>query len=368
MMRTTSHASRRWRLVALLLIAALVAVLRPALAQVGVPGRSPLVPNIEPTDAGLLADGPLNEAAAVATALAAFAELPQPAMPPEGALLDLPADASLSAANTVYLPLICRSIDSGNAPPPATPTPVTPTPVTPTPETPTPKPGSSANIAVALRATPSIWVARGALLEYEIRVVNYGDGGAHGIDVTLPYYRGQYTLESTSLNSKKGDWVRQIDSRSFTVRFGPLSADTWRSGRIFLRVNANLPYQTLLNIRAVYNWDGGPHDDRFSNWAPVLVGNGAADAPYIWMAITPDRGLTGTTYRIFSNRFFPEEMISTWLNTPYGVRPLSLRGSADTKGGLTLRYVSSGLVPGNYQIVFYGNRSGLTGVASFIVL
>jgi len=363
MTRITLQSSPARLLAALLMLAALVLVLSPAFAQ----GHSPLVPNIEPAEAGLAVASPPSEAEAVATALAAFATLPQPALPPEGALLDLPADtmsgATLSAASTIYLPLISRPRDSGSAP-----TPVTPTPVTPTPVTPTPEPDKPANIAVVLWAKPSIWVARGALLEYEIRVINDGSGGTDGIDVVLPYYREQYTLEYTSLDSKRGDWVSRIDQNSFSVHFGPLDNGARRSGKLFLRVNASMPYQTILNVRATYSWaGGGSGNSRLSNWAPVLVGSGPSDAPYVWVAASPDRGPAGTTHSFFSNRFLPGEVVSTWLNTPQGVRALSLRGSADAQGSLTLRYASTGLAKGNYQIVLYGNRSGLTGVASFIV-
>jgi len=360
-----------WRLLAALLaLAALAAALRPALAQPGSPGYTPLVPNIEPAGADLAAAGPPSEADAVASTLAAFAALPQPALPPDGALLDLPAEArpvaALSAVSTIYLPLISRAPSSGGAPTPVTPTPVTPTPVTPTPVTPTPEPDKPSDIAVTLWAKPSILVARGALLEYEIRLANYGQGGAGGVDVVMPYNRGQYTLEYTSLDSKKGDWVSRIDQGSFTVHFGPLGDGARRSGKVFLRVNSSLAYQTLLNVRATYRW-GGSGDSRLSNWAPVLVGNGPSDAPYAWVGVTPDRGPAGTKHSFSSNRFLPGEAITTWLNPPQGVRALSLRGTADAQGSLTLSYASTGLAKGNYQLVLYGNRSGLTGVASFLV-
>jgi hypothetical protein len=361
MTRTYPHASL-WRLLAaLLVLAALATLLRPVGAQPGTPGHEPLVPNIEPAEAGLAIAGPPSEAEAVAAALAAYAALPQPAMPPAGALLEMPAQAALGAAisatNPVYLPLIIRAPAIGQAPPPATPTPVTPT----------PEPDEPADVAVVLWARPSIWVARGALLEYEIRLANYGEGSTGGINVVLPYYRSQYTLAYTGLDSKKGDWVSRIDQNSFTLHFGPLSDGARRGGKIFLRVNNSLPQQTLLNVRALYSFESGGGEGRLSNWAPVLVGSGPADSPYVWVAATPDRGPAGTKHSISSNRFAPGEEVSTWLNTPQGVRPLSLRGTADAQGSLTLSYASSGLARGSYQIVLYGNRSGLTGVASLIV-
>jgi hypothetical protein len=351
-----------WRLPLTLLIAALLAVaLAPAFAQGG-PPAPPLVPNMEPAELAA-AEAPawtLDERAAVEAALAAFFAAGELA-PPEGALLDLPAlgalsDAELAATYRIYLPLMRSRPELGQQPP------------TPTPVTPTPTP-SGADMAVVVWAKPSIWVARGATLEYEVRLANHGKGAASETKVVFPYNRTQVALASSSLDSKAGDWVSAIDQNSFTVTFGPLGPGKTRTGKIFVKVGGALPHGTLLDVRAGYSWrDGADGGQRRSNWAPVLVGSGPSDAPYVWVQVTPDRGPAGTQHRFYSNRFLPGEPVSTWLNMPdRSVRALSLRGSADGDGALTLAYASTGLARGTYQIVLYGQRSGLTGVATFIV-
>ena len=50
-----------------------------------------------------------------------------------------------------------------------------------------------------------------------------------------------------------------------------------------------------------------------------------------------------------------------------GVRALDLRGVVDSQGVIILDFSSTGLRRGNYQLVLYGARSQLTGVASFTV-
>ena len=67
------------------------------------------------------------------------------------------------------------------------------------------------------------------------------------------------------------------------------------------------------------------------------------------------------------HRFIPGEGIYTWLNTPDGVKGLELRGVADQLGRVWLDFPSTGLRPGTYQIVAYGARSNLTGVATFYI-
>lgn len=362
MMRTVFQRTPLRLLSIFLLLSALAVVVLPTFAQDGADGQAPLVPNVEPVELNQNV-AVLSEQEAVEATLRAFAERGDP-QPPAGAILDLPADLAVDAAQQYhsYLPLLRARLVS-EAPATVTPTPVTPTPVTPEPEE------KAADVAVVLWPKPSIWVARGALLEYEIRLINYGRGSADKITVVFPYNRSQYTLESTSLSSKAGDWVSKIEQNSFTVTFGHLDAGARRSGKIFLRIKGDLAYQTLLNIRASYDVNDGVTggDQGRSNWAPVLVGSGASDAPYIWLSVQPDRGPAGTKHTFVTNRLLPGEPVTTWLNTPQGVKPLSLRGTANSEGIVSLAFTSSGLARGTYQLVAYGNRSGLTGVASFIV-
>jgi len=370
-------SARRWRLpLALLLVALLAATLIPAFAQGTTPPATPLVPNREPAQ-NALADAapvawPLDERAAVEATLAAFIAQGEQA-PPEGAILDLPALQSMSDAELaatvmrVYLPLLRRPAELGQQPPPSQ-TPITPAPITPTPITPTPNPTTGADVSVTIWPKPSIWVARGGTLEYEVRLRNSGTRSANELKLVLPYNRAQLALAYSSLDSKAGDWVSEITSQSVTVTFGALAPGKTRVGKLFMRVGSALPHATLLDVRASYSWrDGATGGGQRANWTPVLVGSGPSDAPYIWVQLTPDRGAPGTQHRVFTNRFLPGEAVTSWLNTPQGVRPLSLRGDADADGAVALSLASTGLARGSYQLVLYGQRSGLTGVATFTV-
>lgn len=357
--------TRRWGL-PLALIAALLmaALIGQAFAQTGPPAE-PLLPNVEPDEATTV-DIPiwmLSEQEAVEATLRAYFASDQ--VVPEEALALLEQHATLSSAAldaifTVHLPLLRKAAQPAPQPPPPTPVPPTPTPV--------PAPGPSADVAVTIWPKPSIWVARGAILEYEIRLANHGRGTATETTVIFPINRAQVSQFSTSLDSKAGDWVRSVDQNSITVVFGKLAGGARRSGKLFMRVGSNLPYQSLIDVRASYTFrDAADGGGQRTNWAPVLVGNGPSDAPYIWVRVLPERGPVGTRYAFFTNRFLPGEGVTTWLNTPWGVQPLSLRGTANGEGSVELVLNSSGLARGTYQIVLYGQRSGLTGVARFSV-
>ncbi|NWF80051.1 MAG: hypothetical protein HXY37_08380 [Chloroflexi bacterium] len=382
MARNLQHMRRR-ALPLALIAALLLVVIGQALAQPGPPAE-PLLPNTEPGDSAT-ADIPiwmLSEQEAVEATLRAYVASDQLAAAEAQALLEqfvteeapllpeqpaAPQAPALEAISTVYLPLLRKAAPVGQQPPPPTPIPPTPTPQ--------PEPAAPADVAVTIWPKPSIWVARGATLEYEIRLANYGRGAASQTTVVFPINRAQVSQFSTSLDSKAGDWVRSVDEKSITIVFGKLDSGARRSGKLFMRVHANLPLPSpsqppvLIDTRASYTFrDGANGGGQRTNWAPVLVGNdGSSDAPYIWVRVTPDRGPAGTRHSFFTNRFLPGETVTTWLNTPWGVQPLSLRGTANGEGIVELVLNSAGLARGTYQIVLYGQRSGLTGVASFIV-
>lgn len=375
MARNLKHL-RRWALPLALIAALLLVVAGQALAQPGPPAE-PLLPNTEPGE-GTTADLPiwmLSEQEAVEATLRAYFASDQLAAAETQALLEqlvteettplleqpaTPRAPALEAISTVYLPLLRKAAPAGQQPPPPTPVPPTPTPQ--------PEPAKAADVAVTIWPKPSIWVARGAILEYEIRLANYGQGAASQTTVVFPINRAQVSQFSTSLDSRAGDWVRSVDEKSIAIVFGKLESGAKRSGKLFMRVASDLPYQSLIDVRASYTFrDAANGGGQRTNWAPVLVGSGPSDAPYIWVRVTPDRGPAGTRHSFFTNRFLPGEGVTTWLNTPRGVQPLSLCGTANSEGIVDLVFNSAGLARGTYQLVLYGQRSGLTGVASFIV-
>ena len=233
--------------------------------------------------------------------------------------------------------------------------------------TPIPRLAKPADLAVTIWPRPSIIVMRGGELAYELRVKNYGHGGATSALVRLPYTR-QQLVAIDSLFSDPHDWVSEVADDHLDVTFGPVAADEYRTAIIIFRVKGDLPDKTVISMRASYSWSDRRSGGAWtSNWAPVLIGAGNESAPWVWMVGDPIGGWPGTTHRFFTDRYIPGEGIYTWLNTPDGVRALDLRGVADSMGRVWLDFQSTGLRPGTYQLVLYGARSNLTGVTTFYV-
>ena len=256
-----------------------------------------------------------------------------------------------SYINWLYLPVVSRAQVST----------VTPTP------TRTPIPAPRADIAVTLWPSPSIHVARGGNVDYEIRLKNYGAGGASSTRVTLPFNNQQLAVVGSRFASAS-DWVSEVTSDRVVVTFGPAAPGEYRAATITFRANATLADNTLLNMRASYEWtDAGGSRQWRSNWTPLLARAANASAAWVWLSVDPVAGFPGTRHRFFTDRFIPGEGIRTWLNTPTGVRPLTLQAVADMDGRVTLDFTSTGLPRGAYSMVLYGARSNLTAVASFTV-
>ncbi len=235
------------------------------------------------------------------------------------------------------------------------------------PPTPTPRQGPAGDLAVTIWPSPNIHVARGVTLAYEIRLKNYGAGHVNGARVTLPYTNQQLTVLDGRM-TKAGDWMSELANDHVTVSFGPFTPGEYRTATIFFRVNAALPDNTVINIRAAYNWsDANGSIAWTSNWAPLLARGGDASAAWLWMMVNPGEGYAGTLHRFFTDRLIPGEGVYTWLNTSSGVQPLSLRPVADAQGRVTLDYRSTGLRPGTYSMVLYGARSNLTAIVNFTV-
>lgn len=287
------------------------------------------------------------------TVMAVAAELnglPQPLVAPDGALAVTARPAEATDVSTTvhysrtYLPLVAvRRITTTDP--------------------------ARADVAVTIWPKPSIRVTRGGVLAYDVHVKNYGGGTASSTRVRIPYSRQQMSLIGTSFTPGSGDWVSANETDYLMVTFGALAANTDRTATLTFRTNAALPTDTVINTRASATWsDGRTGGAGATNWAPVLVGAGDANSPYLWLTVTPASGKAGTVHTFFTDRYIPGEGVMGWLNTPAGVKPLDIKATADSSGRVSVNFSTVGRAPGNYSLVLYGLRSNLTAVAGFTVL
>lgn len=238
--------------------------------------------------------------------------------------------------------------------------------VAPAPE-PTPTPAPAADIAVTLRPDPSIRVTRGTILEYELRVRNYGAGWADQVRVTLPYDNRQVNVIDSRFEGA-GDFVSELTENRVVVTFGAFRPDERRNATLLMRVNADLPDDAVISIRASFAWDDARDDGQGrSNWAPVLVGGFNNSSPFVFLEIVPERGPAGIGFSVYTDRFIPGEQIAVWLSGPGGLTLLDIERNADSLGRVGFTLSSAGLAPATYELILFGARSRLSAVNEFSV-
>lgn len=209
-------------------------------------------------------------------------------------------------------------------------------------------------------------VAPGDTLRLKIHVENESDEeDLLRVEVTLKYAADKLTIIGSRLNDDD-DWVSDRDDGEVTVTFGRIDADESRSATLEFLVNPNLSDNTKLQGDAEYKWyaetdDGEDDTDEYE----VLVLDPTITAQ---ANITPGEGPAGTVYQIYANRFWPDEIVVTWLNTPDGVKALDdFYAQAGNPGDVYLAFDSSSLTPGAYSLVLHGLRSEQERVVSFVV-
>lgn len=220
------------------------------------------------------------------------------------------------------------------------------------------------DVVVTLRPDPGIFVTRGGILTYEVRAEKQSRGTAYSINIIVPYDPEQLTLLGASFTDDR-DWVTSRKPGKVEIFMRSTGPTRVRIARLSFRVNTQLPDYTAIGMRASYEWDGGGMTR--SNWTPVLVGGSDLHDPHVWVGAQPGSAARGARVRFLSDRFLPGEEIALWLNTPDGVRAINTRLEADLEGVVRYDYITSGLRPGAYSLVFAGISSDLIGVGAFVV-
>ncbi len=226
-----------------------------------------------------------------------------------------------------------------------------------------------ASVAVTVWPEPSLQAVPGHLLTYRVRAKNFGGGEASRVEVRLPYNQSVLTVQDATFDDGR-TWVSAINDDNIEVTFLDLDKNEQHTAWLVFRVSDVVPMQTVLPMWAAYRWeedDGDEVENQLSNAAPVVVGPVERTNPNIVMMVEPERGLPGTIFTFTSDRFFPDEEISVWLNTTTLPVDLDLDLRSDAQGRIWLALPRQDLPPGPYSLVFYGSKSGLTGVGAFIV-
>lgn len=132
---------------------------------------------------------------------------------------------------------------------------------------------SPANITVTIWPIPSLYIARGEKLEYEMRVENIGKGEADSIRVTLPFDEDHLELLDVRFKQSQG-WVSQHADDQLSLVFEHLEEGDNRIATIYMQVANTLTDDTEIDLQASFEWsDSRGGGTGTSNMVRVTVQN-----------------------------------------------------------------------------------------------
>ncbi len=229
-----------------------------------------------------------------------------------------------------------------------------------------PIPPQTSNRSMTLRPVPLTQVQRGTTLSVEFRYQNDGPADVASDNISLFYPSNIMGYQWVTLAS--GDRYVTHDGQRVVVQVNNVRAGERRTGRInFLVERLALP-GSAINLFGEYSCQPEVTCRTATSGVNVVINdNEQTGGGTFTMSVSPDRGPPGTAHVFQGSRFIPGEEYRTWLNTPTGVRPLTISGRADNGGNIRFTFGSGGLGAGFYSMVAHGTSSNVENVAPFIV-
>lgn len=229
----------------------------------------------------------------------------------------------------------------------------------------------SGDLIVVVWPVPSVQVARGDLLVYQVQAKNFNRSAKNNIRVYLPYDAQQLTIMGAE-TEQRTDWISELSSSHVLVTFDELGGSQSRTVTIYAQVADDLPDGTVINMWPSYSWSDSRTQKRArsANAAPVVVGAANAHSASAWLAVEPARAPVGTTFGFFTNRLLPGEPVEVALLNAVGQRqPLDIAAQVDGQGQVWLEVAPSDvqIPPGFYQLAVRGMLSNLEALATFEV-
>ncbi|MBX0328311.1 VWA domain-containing protein [Oscillochloris sp. ZM17-4] len=224
-----------------------------------------------------------------------------------------------------------------------------------------------ANVTVSLIADPNQAVAPSDVIAYTFTATNRGKGTADETKITLPFDPSVVELVDATF-SRNTAWVSQVNTSSVEIKTGTLSSGNDSvSGTVRFRVLGGTTTGTQLNTQASFTWsDAAGGGSGNSNTVTVTVSDQSATQPYATLTVTPYSASAGDSFEVKGTGFIPNEPVTLWYNTPSNQDVAVKTVNANADGEIELTFsATSGLAPGNYAMVAYGNWSAMTAVGVF---
>lgn len=242
--------------------------------------------------------------------------------------------------------------------------------------TPQPRFPKSAFVTVVQRPEPNVSVRPGDIVTSTIVVVNRGEGSARQVTLNVPFDPAQVSVLDVQF-SRAGAWVSALLADMLVIQTGRLDAggDTV-TATLRLATLPGLADGTSLGKRISYTWNDDADDGTGrSNLPALVVGDQSRQQPWYPLAVNRVNRAAGVAYVFSSDIFAPREPVTFWYNTPTGqvveLGPIDNDANgiviASEDGVATLQLSTTGLAPGTYSMVAYGNWTAFTAVGIFQV-
>jgi hypothetical protein len=229
---------------------------------------------------------------------------------------------------------------------------------------------ADSSLVVTIWPTPSVQVARGDVLTYQVLVKNFDRTSKSNVRIYIPYDANQLTIMNAEFTEGSDGWVSELSPVHVLVTFPEIGGGQSYVATISTRVANNLPDDTVITTWPSYSWSDSRTQSapKSANAAPVVVGASNIASPFVWMAAQPQSGTQATTFNFFSDRFMPFEPVQSAIVLPDGTTyDIELRGRADDHGRIWLGLEGRWLQPGSYELEVRGLASNLRARAPFTI-
>jgi hypothetical protein len=226
------------------------------------------------------------------------------------------------------------------------------------------------SLVVTIWPTPSVQVARGDVLTYQVLVKNFDRTSKSNVRIYIPYDANQLTIMNAEFTEGSDGWVSELSPVHVLVTFPEIGGGQSYVATISTRVANDLPDDTVITTWPSYSWSNSrtQSNPKSANAAPVVVGAGNVASPFVWMAVQPQSGNQTATFNFFSDRFMPFEPVQSAIVLPDGTTyDIELRGRADDHGRIWLGLEGKWLQPGSYELEVRGLASNLRARAPFTI-
>ena len=238
-----------------------------------------------------------------------------------------------------------------------------------------------AKVSVVVVAKP---VADPNILPYEIIAANHTGTYARNVTITVPFNAAALKIADVKFSGGPA-WVQTNDANALVYRIEGLHENHPVTAAVRFAKIPNAPTVAALTEPATFSWTVEGRKDTGKSNMPM------AFQPNYALGVTSFETPDGTTQRLASNLFVPNEPVTFWCNMPNGdVHALMIHNNGsnvvlmhtitthekrthdyteslrtDPNGAMTIDFPAEELSPGPYSIIAHGEWSGLQAVAPF---